>query len=74
MAISILEWIVSVGGTDCAATLLDETPRAVGSWRTGERVPKPQTAKKIIQVTKGRVDYNSIYQPIFNLQAKGPAK
>lgn len=48
-------------GLDKAAELFDETPRAVKGWMYGERRPRPAKARKIVERTKGRVSYASIY-------------
>lgn len=39
------------------------TPRAVQSWRLGQRVPQVEFAREIVRKTKGAVDYEGIYAP-----------
>lgn len=48
-------------GIEEAAALFDETPRAVKSWLHGERRPRPDTARKIVEKSKGRVRLEGIY-------------
>lgn len=71
---NIIEWIESKGGIPQAAELLKETPRTVKSWVYGEKLPKPQTACKIVKLTKGVVDYNGIYACLFAVMADKQAK
>lgn len=70
----IIEWIESVGGPEKAAIILKETKRTVDSWIYGERLPKPQTACKIIKMTKGVLDYNKIYSPLVSRMAERESK
>lgn len=71
---TIFEWIRDQGGVNKAAAILKENPRAVAAWFYGEKVPKPQSAQRIIQASKNALDFNSIYAPIFALQAEKAAK
>lgn len=48
-------------GVDEAATLFGEKPRTVMGWMYGERVPRKETAAKIVERTKGKVSYAGIY-------------
>lgn len=70
----IIEWIDSVGGTAKAAELLKESPRTVASWYYGEKLPKPQTACKIVRITKWALDYNRIYSPLIARMAERESK
>ena len=54
------EYICEVGDRE-AARLFGVSVRAVESWRRGERVPRPETAARIVKATKGRVDYSGCY-------------
>ncbi|MDA9266534.1 hypothetical protein N9P69_00905 [Gammaproteobacteria bacterium] len=51
-------------GTEAAAELFDSKPDTVKSWRYGMRQPSIQQAKVIMQVTGGKLDFESIYGPI----------
>ena len=70
----IIEWIDSVGGPAKAAELLKESPRTVASWYYGEKLPKPQTACKIVRITKWALDYNRIYSPLIARMAEKESK
>lgn len=48
-------------GVDKAAEVLDESPRAVKAWLYGERVPRKQTAQKIVKRSEGKVSFAGIY-------------
>ena len=48
-------------GVDKAAVLFDEKPRTVMGWMYGERRPRPHTARKIVERTKGKVSLAHIY-------------
>lgn len=48
-------------GVDKAAMLFGEKPRTVESWLYGERMPRKQTAQKIVDRTKGKVTFAGIY-------------
>lgn len=48
-------------GVDQAAELFDETPRTVESWMYGERTPRPATARKIVERTRGAVPFEGCY-------------
>lgn len=71
---TIAEWIKEKGGVAKAAAILKENPRTVAAWIYGEKLPKPQTAQRIIQASKGILDFNGIYAPLFAIQAEKAAK
>lgn len=71
---NIFEWIDSVGGVVEAAKILDESPRTLNSWKYGEKTPSPAAAKNVVEKTKRVVDFNSIYGPVFAVQANKAAK
>lgn len=48
-------------GVDKAAALFEEKPRTVMGWMYGERLPRPRTAQKIVERSKGRVSLAGIY-------------
>lgn len=48
-------------GVDRAAALFGEKPRTVMGWMYRERFPRKQTAAKIVERTKGKIDYAAIY-------------
>lgn len=49
-------------GVDKAAELFEESPRAVRGWMYGERRPRPVTAQKIVERSRGKLSLASIYQ------------
>lgn len=61
-------WIDRMGkgrpGVRQAALLLGENPRTVYAWYRGERYPGFQSARNIVRVSCGRVDYNGIFRPL----------
>lgn len=71
---NILEWIDSVGGAKKAAAILKEEPRTVESWKYGEKIPHPKSAKNIVEKTNGKVDYNGVFAALFVLQEEKRAK
>lgn len=62
MTQSLPEFIESVGD-DEAARLFGIKRRTAESWRRRERYPKVASAPRIIEATRGRVDYAGIYGP-----------
>lgn len=54
------EWLTAVGD-DHAAKVLKATPRAIRSWRAGERKPLPAKAIEIAKILKGKVKLEEIY-------------
>ena len=48
-------------GSDKAAKLFDETPRAIKGWLYRERTPRRETAQKIVKASKGKVSFADIY-------------
>ena len=48
-------------GVDNAAQLFGEKPRTVEAWMYGERTPRPETGRKIVEKTNGRVTFAGIY-------------
>lgn len=70
----LLNWIKEKGGPVAAALILKENPRTVWSWYRGEKIPKPQTAQRIIRLTKGELDYNRIYATTFARMAEAESK
>lgn len=61
-------WIDRMGkgrpGVRQAALLLGENPRTVYAWYRGERYPGFLSARNIVRVSRGRVDYNGIFRPL----------
>ncbi|MNN87047.1 hypothetical protein D3C81_2045470 [compost metagenome] len=51
-------------GVRQAALLLGENPRTVYAWYRGERYPGFLSARNIVRVSRGRVDYNGIFRPL----------
>lgn len=51
-------------GVRQAALLLGENPRTVYAWYRGERYPGFQSARNIVRVSDGSVDYNGIFRPL----------
>ena len=60
MKTTLPAFIQEVGDAE-AARLFGVTVRAAQSWRRGERVPKPDTAARIVRASKGRVSFESCY-------------
>lgn len=58
--ITLREYIDAHGVTPCAEAW-DESERAVQSWRSGARVPRPKAAMKIIRRTAGALTWDGIY-------------
>jgi len=50
-------------GDEKAAKLFGVKERTVASWRRGERIPAPKTAKKIVRVAKGDLTLDDVYSP-----------
>ena len=48
-------------GVNKAAQVLGEKRRTVEAWLYRERYPRPETARKIVERTKGRVTLAGIY-------------
>ena len=48
-------------GDERAADAIGVKARTVGSWRRGERMPRPAHARCIILLSDGRLDFSSIY-------------
>jgi len=61
-------WIDAMGkgrpGVRQAAVLLGENPRTVYAWYRGERYPGFLSARNIVRVSRGSVDYNGIFVPL----------
>lgn len=51
-------------GTEPAAELFGCSPATTKSWRYGLRQPSIKQAKKIIQASGGKLDFESIYGPL----------
>ena len=54
---------IQIKTDDIAAQLFGVKKRTVGSWRRMERVPTPLQSLRIIEKTKGTVDWQGIYLP-----------
>ena len=48
-------------GSEKAAELFEESPRAVKGWLYRERYPRPETAQKIVKRSRGKVSMAEIY-------------
>lgn len=60
-------------GVRQVAGLLGENPRTVYAWYRGERFPGFTSARNIVRVSGGAVDYNGIYAPLARaLTLEGP--
>lgn len=57
-------WVDQQGGTDEAAEILSEKPRAVASWYYGERAPGLKASTNIVRKSGNAVDFNGIYWPL----------
>ena len=61
-------WIDSMGkgrpGVHVAAGRLGENPRTVYAWYLRERAPCFTSARNIVKVSGGCVDYNGIFGPL----------
>ena len=60
---SLQDYIAAKGDTECAAAW-GFTPRAVASWRRGERTPDVDSARIILSRAAGDLSWESIYGPI----------
>jgi hypothetical protein len=70
-------WIDSlspIGASQVAADLLNEKRRTVDSWRRFENPPSFRAALNIVVVSRGRVDFNGIYNPFWAALKGGAAK
>jgi hypothetical protein len=56
-----LKQYIQEKGDDECAILFNVKPRTAASWRRGERMPRPDQANQIVQVTNGVVTLNGIY-------------
>jgi DNA-binding transcriptional regulator YdaS (Cro superfamily) len=52
----------TTGAIERAAELFDVKPGAVKAWLYGERTPRPKQAQVIVERSKGKVSYASIYR------------
>lgn len=50
-------------GVDKFAEQFGESPRAVKGWLYGERLPRKESAAKIVAGARGKVTFESIYGP-----------
>ena len=55
-------------GTDAAAELFGCPVATVKSWRYGHRQPTVKQAKLIIKATGGKLDFESIYGPVDEIE------
>lgn len=60
MTTSLANFITEVGDAK-AGVLFQVKLRTVQSWRRGERFPRPEQARIIVDATNGRVDMQGIY-------------
>lgn len=67
-----LKAYIEAHGDDSCAARWGVTPRAVASWRRGERVPDIKTAKLIIAETGGALTWDMIYGAPEALPGKKP--
>ena len=51
-------------GIEPAAKLFDCSAASTRAWRYGNRQPSIKQAKKIILVTQGKLDFESIFGPL----------
>lgn len=51
-------------GDRAMAQRLGVSRRAVQSWRLGDRTPRPNMARRIIEVSEGKLDYSGIYEKV----------
>ena len=58
--ITLKQWI-EFQGMPKAANELNVSEATIKSWRYGYRQPSIEKAKRIIKVTEGRLNYESIY-------------
>ena len=61
--ISLSEFINLIG-TDLAADLFEVSADTVKSYKYGYRQPSLKVAKRIMRITNGRLNFESIYGPI----------
>ncbi len=54
------EYIANQGDERCGE-LFGVKVRTIGSWRRGERTPRPAQARKIVEATSGVVTMSEIY-------------
>lgn len=59
-SMKLRDYLTQLGDSQAARTL-GLTERAVRSYRCGARLPKPETARKIIKRTKGAITMQDIY-------------
>tara|TARA_B100000767_G_C19379544_1_gene375325 strand:- start:278 stop:514 length:237 start_codon:yes stop_codon:yes gene_type:complete len=61
--ISLSEFINFIG-VDAAGVLFEVSRHAAHSYRYGYRQPSAKVAKRMMKITKGKLDFESIYGPI----------
>ncbi|MGY3887215.1 hypothetical protein [Aeromonas aquatica] len=71
---TLFEWIEESGGVAQTAKIMKESPRTVASWYYSEKIPKPQAAVRLIRASRGALDFNRIYAPLFAELASREAK
>lgn len=49
-------------GDEKCAQIFNVKPRTVASWRRGERYPRPEQARNIVEKTFGEVTLSDIYE------------
>jgi len=59
--VTLREWVDSVGGYKAASEILQSPPRTIRSWCENYRRPRMETAKRIIKLVNGALDFNGIY-------------
>lgn len=60
MKMTLPEFISELGDAEFAR-LVKAPIRTVQSWRRRERMPRPEQAREIIQLSDGRLDFEAVY-------------
>ena len=56
------EWVESIGGVPIAAKLIGTKTRAIEAWKYSERCPSINNMIRIIEISKGRLTFQSIIE------------
>jgi len=74
MKTKTLKKFLSVVGDESASKMFNVTPRAIQSWRLGDREPRPDQARLIVKKTKrhkhGPITFDGIYGKPINRENK----
>lgn len=58
-----LRTYLKAAGDETVAARIGVKPRTVASWRRGERMPRPDQARRLVDLSDGALTWSDVYAP-----------